>query len=317
MADNTDDNNRLEGHKVIAFAKNVDLVGQQKKSRLVSHVDADMAFSEPGDRYTDELMGLSDPDEYFGDVGDSPAGEVDKARRWAFFKTFADGKFVGTKIKAEQLVDPTNPTVQAMGAGRERRRDKTILTGFFAAAYYTDAEGEIKSLAFPAAQKIAVDDWKYYKGLADGTATPTGNAPLTVAKLRNARKLLDASNLEDKGTPCIAVEQADLMALLTSTEVSSRDYGLVNALVNGEVNHFMGFNFVHVNQGRIALDASSNALLPVWFPGVMKYRERPLVTTQIVMRADKRFRWYAYYEAQDSCLRSEDAGVVQIACKRY
>jgi hypothetical protein len=224
---------------------------------------------------------------------------------------------VGTRAKAEQLVDPTNPTVMAMGAGRERRRDRTILTGFFATAYYTDAEGEIKGLAFPAAQKIAVNDWKYYKGLADGAATPTGDAPLTVAKLRNAAQLLDASNLEDKGTPKIACEKRDIMSLLTSEEISSKDYAVVNALYNGEVNHFMGFDFVVVNQGRIALDGSSNALLPVWFPQVIKYKERPLVTTRIVERADKSFRWYAYYEAQDSCLRSEDAGVVQIAAKRY
>lgn len=311
-----DDNNNLERHKVIAFAKNVDLVGQQKKSRLVNYVDADMAFTEAGDRYTDELMGLSDPVETFSDEGDTPEKEVSKQRRWAFFSTFEDSNKVGTREKAEQLVDPTNPTVMAMGAGRERRRDFAIMRGLFATAYYTNENGEIKSLAFPGAQTIAVNDWSYYKGLADGGAAPTGNSPLTVAKLRKASVLLDDSNIEVSRNPVIAVEQRDLMALLTSIEVTSRDYAIVNALVNGEVNHFMGFDFVKVNKSRILLDGSGYARIPVWYPEQIAYKERPLTTTEIVKRADKKFRWYAYYEAQDSVLRRQDSAVVEILCTR-
>jgi hypothetical protein len=310
-----DDNNNLERHKVIAFAKNVDLVGQQLKSRLVSYVDADMAWSEAGDRYTDELMGISDPVEVFQDIGDSPSGEVDKFRRWAFFKTFEDGKFVGTREKAEQLVDPTNPTVQAMGAGRERRRDYTIINGLFAPAYYTNAAGEIKSLAFPGTP-VAVNSWAYYKGKADGGAAPTGNTGLTTSKLREALVLLDNSNIMTVRNPVCAVEQRDLMHLLTSTEVTSADYNAVRALVNGEINSFMGIDFAKVNRGRILLDGSGYGRIPIWYPDQIAYKERPLTTTRIVERADKRFRWYAYYEAQDSVLRRQDGAVAEILCAR-
>lgn len=310
-----DDNNNLERHKVIAFAKNVDLVGQQQKARLVNYVDADLAYAEAGDRYTDELMGTSDPVEYFGDVGDSPDGEVDKYRRWAFFRTYADGKFVGTKEKAEQLVDPTNPTVMAMGAGRERRRDYTIINGLFATAYYTDENGEIKALAYPGTP-IAVNSWAYHMGKADGATAPSGNTGLTASKLREALVKLDDTNIMSNRNPVCAVEQRDLMHLLTSTEVTSSDYAAVKALVNGEVNQFIGIDFVKVNRNRILLNGSGYGRIPLWYPDQIAYKERPLVTTRIVERADKRFRWYAYYEAQDSVLRRQDGAVVEILCAR-
>lgn len=308
--------NSLEGHKVIAFARNVDLIGQQRKSRLVMHVDADMSYLESGDRYTDEMMGTSDPTLVFSDDGDTPEKKVDKYRRWAQFQTFEDSNKVGTREKAEQLVDPTNPTIMAMGAGRERRRDSAIIEGMFATAYYTNSSGVITALPFPSGQAIQVNDWTYWKGKADGTTTPTGNSGLTVPKLRAASIKIDDSNIEYDGNPVIAVEKRDLMYLLTSTEVASSEYNLVNALYNGEINHFMGFDFVRVNRNRLLTDGSGYGRIPVWIPSQIAYKERPLVTTRVTERSDKRYRWYAYYEGQDSVLRRQDSAVVEILCNR-
>lgn len=316
MPVNTDDNNRLEGHKVIAFARNIDLIGQQRQSRIVSYVNADMAFSEHGDRMTDDMAGLSDPQETFTDIADSPEGQVDKYRRWAQFSTFVDGKFVGTREKAEQLTDPTNPTVMAMGAGRERRRDFAIIRGLFAPAYYTDSTGQIKSLTFPGTQQVAVNSWAFWKGKADGVATPTGNVGLSVPKLRSATALLDDSNIDATRPPVCLCEQRDLLSLLTSTEVSSRDYNAVNALVNGEIHHFMGIDFVKVNKNRLLLDASAYARVPIFYPDQILYKERPLVGTRVVERADKQFNWYAFYKSQDSVLRRQDGAVVEVLCDR-
>lgn len=314
-----DEVNRLEGHKVAIFARNVDLVPQQKKSRLVMHVDADMAFSEHGDRFTDETMGLADPQDVLEDIRPTPGGTIEKGRRIGFFRSYDDGRWVGTREKAEQLVDPTNPTVMAMGAGRERRRDKTIMSSFYDAAWQMDAKGEPSKVSLPASQIIAVDDWTYWKGKADGGGTaPTGASPLTVPKLRKAKVIAAKHIIEDFGGEwCIGYEEEDLQNLLTSVEVSSTDYNAVRALVDGERTHFGGFKWVYLDPGRAKyVAASTTATLPVWHSGNIKYKERPLVNTRIQERADMSYRWHAFYEAQDSWLRRFDTGVMNMLVKR-
>lgn len=315
MAETPAAENRLLPHQTVIFAKNIDLVGQQKQSRLVNHVSADLAFNERGDRYTDDMMGLSDPEEVFEDIRPTPGGKVAKFRRQAFFKTFNDGKWVGTREKAEQLLDPTNPVIMAMGYGRERRRDKTIVKSFFDPAYEVDKDGDIVRKNFPSGQVIAVNDWTYFKGKADGATTPSGDAVLTVPKLRKAAVMASKAQLD--GEWCIGVEEEDMQNLLTSTEVASSDYNAVQALVNRERNRFLNFTFVWLEAGTVPWNAgATTATLPVWNKMNQQYKERPLVTTRVQERADMSYRWHAFYEAQDSWLRREDKGVIHILAKR-
>ena len=65
---------------------------------------------------------------------------------------------------------------------------------------------------------------------------------MNVAKLRKAKRYLD-----DKGVPMggrtMMVSAAGLESLLGETATTSADYNTVRALVNGEINTFVGFNF--------------------------------------------------------------------------
>ena len=110
---------RLEPGKVMQFARNIEHVGQQKQNRLVPYVNADLAYSEKGDRLTDETFGMSEPVEFESDWSDTPDGHVPQFRRVAFPKMYGDSKFVGTREKAEKLVDPSNGTLQR---SRDRRK---------------------------------------------------------------------------------------------------------------------------------------------------------------------------------------------------
>jgi len=311
--------NRLEGHKVAIFARNIDLVPQQKKSRLLSHVDADTAYSEHGDRWMDDTMGLSDPQEVMQDVRPTPGGEIDKFRRFAFFSTYDDGKWVGTREKAEQLVDPTNKTVMAMGAGRERRRDKKIMSAMYDSMWVNDENGTPGLVDLPSSQVVAVNDWTFFKGKADGGGTaPTEDAGLTVPKLRKAKVIASNHIIDDMGGEwCIAYEEEDLQNLLTSVEVASADYNKVLALIDGEIDLYKGFRWVKVDNGRCKYNAATTtATLPIWHTGNIQYKERPLVTTRVGERPDYSYRWHAFYEAQDSVLRRFDTGVIHVLCKR-
>lgn len=75
-------------------------------------------------------------------------------------------------------------------------------------------------------------------------ATSVGGADtnLNLDKLLAAKKELDKNNVPPTDRHMI-IHANNLSALLGETEVTSSDYASVKALVNGEINTFLGFNF--------------------------------------------------------------------------
>jgi hypothetical protein len=81
---------------------------------------------------------------------------------------------------------------------------------------------------------------------------------MNVAKLREAKKLLDKNNVPPEGRHII-LHAAGLASLLSETAVTSSDFNTVKALVAGEINTFLGFTF-HIlgdrSEGGLAIDGS-------------------------------------------------------------
>jgi len=75
-----------------------------------------------------------------------------------------------------------------------------------------------------------------------------GATGFTTAKLRSLRAFWD--DLELEGTQTILVSGSGMESLLANTETTSSDLNTVRALVNGELNSFMGFNFVKIGAQR-------------------------------------------------------------------
>jgi hypothetical protein len=99
---------------------------------------------------------------------------------------------------------------------------------------------------------------------ASGTSLSVGNdvggsdTNMNVAKLRQAKGLMDKNNVPptDRG---IIIHSNGLQSLLAETAVTSSDFNTVKALVNGELDTFLGFKF-HVigdrTEGGLAIDGS-------------------------------------------------------------
>ncbi len=68
---------------------------------------------------------------------------------------------------------------------------------------------------------------------------------LNVAKLRRAKKLLDAANVPMEGR-CIVISASGLEGLLGETQTTSADFNSVRALVSGDIDTFLGFKFVTI-----------------------------------------------------------------------
>jgi hypothetical protein len=86
---------------------------------------------------------------------------------------------------------------------------------------------------------------------ASGTSLTVSNdiggtdTNLNVAKLREAKRLMDAGNvpMQDR---FILIHASNLSNLLSETAVTSSDFNTVKALVQGDINTFLGFNFVTI-----------------------------------------------------------------------
>jgi hypothetical protein len=66
---------------------------------------------------------------------------------------------------------------------------------------------------------------------------------LSVAKLREAQRLMNANNvpMEDR---YLVIHASNLSNLLSETAVTSSDFNTVKALVQGELDTFLGFKFI-------------------------------------------------------------------------
>jgi hypothetical protein len=99
---------------------------------------------------------------------------------------------------------------------------------------------------------------------ASGTALTVSNdiggtdTNMNMAKLREAKKLLDKSNVPPEGRG-IVIHANGLASLLSETSVTSSDFNTVKALVSGELNTYLGFQFYVLGdrtEGGLVVDGS-------------------------------------------------------------
>lgn len=297
----------LEEHKVVAYARNVILVGQQMGVQVANAVDNDFEFSEPGKQFTAEFAGERKMQEVKERFQKSPNNVQTRERRVGHFTTHDDGEVLEDRDEAETLVNMSNPVIQSMGAALARARDIKVITAALGNSY----KGETGSVAvpLPAAQKIALDSWKFHRGAADGDAAPTGNAPLTPAKVRQSKAILDNSKIKGARTMLYSPDQLALM--LTSKEISTDDYGMIAKLQDGEISRWLGFDWVLSHE--LPISGSTRKCIAM-IGDTVHYRARTLKRTRVTERPDLSYAWYAYMRLQHGAVRTQDKGVVEIAC---
>ena len=309
---------------VPGFQANLNLSPQQTRSRLLQAVDSDLAYATKGTFFNVDDVGTADPADVTARVPDSPDGFVDLTRRFGAFKGFADGRYIDSEDLTRELEDPTSRTMQAMMAGLARKRDVAIIQGIAGPYQYQDQNQNYLTGA-PNANVIASNDSTAHEAenIAAVQNQATGGYGLTLGKLIDAKMNLDNAEI-DEATPgdapsnyyyaCTANQIRDLMLSVPAT---SNFYNDVRALNAGTISYFFGFNFI-----RLPTAPAYNPLPKVnytrktyaWIKQAVSYRGRTIENTQVARRADKSFRWYAYYESEHGAVRRYDGGVYEVDC---
>jgi hypothetical protein len=280
------------------YRANVEHLVQQKGSRLRALVRAETQNAEF--EFYDRI-GATTAQEVTGRHQDTPLINVPHDRRRVSLRDFDWADLIDRPDRIRMLIDPSSPYSQNAAYALGRKMDEVILDAAFGSVY-TGKTGAT-TVTFPNTQQVAVDY------VETGSAANSG---LTIAKLRKAKQILDANEVDPTERRYIAVTAKQVTDLLRTTEVSSADYNTVRALVQGELNTFMGFEFVRTELVRT--NASNHRRVVAWAQSGLLVAVGQDIITDIGPRRDKRNSTQVYVSASFGATRMEEEKVVEIIC---
>lgn len=142
------------------------------------------------------------------------------------------------------------------------------------------------------------------------------NTNLNVAKLRAAKKALDAKNVPADGR-CFIIHANSLDSLLSETSVTSSDFNSVKALVTGDVNTFLGFQFITMgdrDEGGLAIDGSNDRTCFAFHKDAMGLGISMNQTSRVDYIAEKTSFLVASMFSAGSVAIDAD-GIVKVTCR--
>ena len=271
------------------FSANVQLLSQQTGSILRGGVEEE---SVTGEKAFFDQVGAAAAVKRTSRHQDTPMVETPHSRRVVTMDAYEWADLIDDADKVRMLIDPTSTYARAAAAAMGRAMDDAIIE----AATGTSKTGKSggTSTTLPSGQQIA-----------------SGSADLTLAKLIQAKKILDSNSVDPSIPRHIAVSPDQIEALLNTTTVTSSDFNTVKALVQGEINTFLGFQF-HVSN-RLAKSGNDRTCF-AWAQDGIKLAVGKDVESRIDERADKSYSTQVYYCASFGATRMEEEKVVQIIC---
>lgn len=269
------------------YSANVQMLSQQMGSRLrdavrVENITGKNAFFDQVGVATAQLRTTRH--------ADTPQMDTPHARRRVSLADYEYADLIDDQDKVRMLIDPTSSYAQAAAAAMGRAMDDVIISAALGTAF--TGETGSTSTSFKAANQIA-----------------NGSADMSIAKLIEAKKILDLADVDPSIPRYIAVGPNQIEALLNTTSVTSSDFNTVKALVQGDVDTFLGFKFIVTNRLSIASNIRSCF---AWAEDGIALGVGKDVSARIDERADKGYATQVYYCMSIGATRMEEAKVVEV-----
>lgn len=273
------------------YTHNVELLLQQKQSMFMPYVVnanyqgesaqvvkqfGDVEFNEKAQRHADTAW-----------------SDIEHKQRWIFPTDYTLSLPVDKEDELRMLDSPLSPYAEAMRAAWARKIDDVIIAAALG-TNYTGKNGST-STAFDSNNVIAVNS--------------TG---LTVDKLRAARKLLK-QNLVDPNEPLyLAADAQAVDDLLGVQQVQDINYNSIKALVQGEVDTFMGFKFIQTE--RLTKDTNGDRQIIAWAHSGLAMGTWNGLEGRVTERADKEYTIQVFMRGTIAATRTQEGKVISIAC---
>lgn len=280
------------------YTAGIRILQQQMDQRLRSCVMVDDTV--PGDRAFYDQIGNTEMTLVTNRHGATTYTDTPHSRRMVTMDMYDVSDLVDRADTRRLLNNPINRYSRVMAAAANRKFDKIIINAFNATAS-TGANGT-GTAAFDSA----------YQFEADGSAAGTGGSALIIEGIIRARRALEAAeNMEDgddyRWCACLSARaRADL---LSETEVTSSDYNTVKALVNGQVDQFLGFTFTKSEQLNY-ISGTTPQLLPFWVKQSMQLGVSQDSRGFMDVLPQRRHSTQVRYEMDAGATRMDEKGVV-------
>ena len=244
-------------------------------------------------------------DAYFDQIGkvtavlktsrhsDTPQIDTPHSRRRVSLADYEFADLIDQQDKVRLLIDPTSSYAKAAAYAMGRAMDDVIIAAALGTANTGVSGGT--PVTFPAGNIVAAN---------------TGGTGMNIAKLAAAKQILDAGDVDPSIKRHIVVSPAEIADLLNNTTVTSSDFNTIKALVQGEIDSFMGFKF-HVSNRLVDNGASNTQCIAFAEDGILLGIGKD-VTARIDERADKSYATQVYYCQTIGATRMEEAKVVSV-----
>jgi len=283
---------------VQGYNANVDFLLQQEGSLLRGAVRQESQNVE-SDFY--DRIGATDATEDTTRHGDTVYVNTPHDRRRVTLRDFHWADLIDKKDKLRLLMDPQGAYTVNASMSLGRKIDDVIIEAGFGTAY--SGKTGSTAVSFPAGDIIPVD---YHD---DGGS---GNTGLTIDKLRRCRTKLRQAQVRKNEPWYFACSAQQIQDLLTTTQVGSADYNLVKALVNGEVDAFMGFTFIEIE--RLGVDSSAYRKCMAWTQSGILLAMGDDINTEIDRLPGKKYSVQVFAEVHCNSTRMEEGKVLQVLC---
>lgn len=279
------------------YSANVQMLAQQKGSKLKA-----LVRNEPvqGEQAFFDQIGATAARRRTSRHSDTPRMDTPHARRRCALEDFDWADLVDNEDKVRTLIDPTSSYAQGAANAMGRAMDEVVVTAALGTAY--SGETGSTAIAFPSSQLIV-----------------NGGTNLTLAKLLSAKYLMDSADVDPENRH-IAVTSNQIKDLLNVAEIKSADYNAVKALVEGQIDTYLGFQFHKIDGTRI----DGTKILPLASAGVracVAWQQDNIVlgignekTTRITERPDKNYATQVFYSMVIGGTRMQEVAVVEIDC---
>lgn len=249
-----------------------------------------------------------------GRHADTPQIDTPHSRRRVTLTDYIWADLIDEADKLRLLMEPEGQYAMAAMWAMGRAMDQKIIDEALGNAFGGEEGGT--TVAHPNTQKIA-------------SVSSGAGSNLNVEALRRAKTKLDEADVDPSIPRFWAYEASQLESLLGETEVTSSDFASVKALVQGEVDSFMGFNFIRLQllnaqSGALSFNQTTGAVGSgsgdadgyrrqiAWAQDGLLLALAQDMTVEIEKRADKQFSTQVFAKMGIGSTRMEEEKVVEI-----
>ncbi len=279
---------QIDVARVSQFKSNVTALYQQNGSKLKGKVREETLV---GKQHFFERLAATAAVKRTTRHADTPQVDSPHSRRMVSASDFEWADLIDQQDKLKMLIDPQSDYAINAAKALGRAYDDEVIAAFDGNAF--SGETGATSVAFG----------------SDGTADKDFSAAaLLINDLLTLKKELDDEDVDDEGR-YIIVAPSMLHQWLRKVEVSSADYNSIKALVKGELNSFMGFEWIRST--RLPSPAANMRYGFAWHRDSMGIAVSKDITTRIDERADKSYATQVYACMTMGATRVQGAGVVR------